>query len=611
MHPPSSAASEGHRPELPAQGLLRDRALWALLGAAALLRGILLASFAAFDPLLSVLHSDPQYYDAWARAALAGTDFHGGRPYWLPPLYPWLLGGLYGMTGGSLAATLAVQAALGLSTTAAVVVLAGRVAGRRAGLAAGWLWTLYGPAVFLESRLLGENVALPLCLAALLAGVFALERADAQRAAWPWALAAGLAAGLAALARPNLLLCLPGAGLGAWWSLRRAGRAPAARVLLSLGLAAGSGLGLGVLPGALGNHARSGQWVLVSANGGINLWFGNNPQARGTFHAPGPEWGAIAEQRLVSLGLAAAELGREVDEVEASRHWAARARAWMLEDPGRAALLWARKLADNLSSTEFDVQYVYAEIRRQVGTLWLAPLPFGLLLGLAALGLGRVRHGGALLGWIAAGLAASLLYFTYSRFRLPWLPALLPFAAVGALRIGDALRGRGRISLGSSLLALGLVLQSFVPFEGDYPAQLAAHGRSDAARAWVQLGQRAREAGHTERALDRFERALELAPQDGAATYEWAATLLLAADPAHHDPQRAIAALEQWRATGAAATAAPTVRDGIDVLLAAALVEREPGSSSAAARARELAAAVLARTPEHAGAQSLLAALDD
>ncbi len=465
--------------------LWRDRRVRLLLLFALILRVVVALDLWANDPLTRVLISDPAYYDAWARALAAGEPFHAGRAYWLPPLYPHALGLLYRVTGGALHATIAVQLGVGLVTTALVVLLCERVAGRRAALFAGSAWTLYAPVVFLETRLLGVAAALLPCAGAL---VLLARAADSERGRRGLAASgAGFLCGIGSLAHPNLLLCAPAAALALLAGRAQGGFGTRTRLALGLLL----GLGLGVSPSALRNQRASGEWIPVTANGGINFWFGNNEQARGTFHAPGPEWGEITAQRDVALALATRSSGATdpLSDAEASDYWFARGRRWIARHPGDAARLWSKKLADTLSSTEFDVQYFLPASWRSARTLRIACVPFGLLLALGALGFTRdVRARGLLSAWVAAGIAGSLLYFTYSRFRLPFLLAWMPFVGAGAARFVDALRGRRELGLVRSVVALALLAQSFVPFEGDYPRHLLANSSVDAAVAWRTLG---------------------------------------------------------------------------------------------------------------------------
>lgn len=499
----------------------RARLPWLALAAALVVRLVVGVDLWTNDPLTRAPVSDALYYDAWARALAAGEAWRPGEAHWMPPLYPWLLSLLYRATDGALLATLAVQGLAGLGVAWLVALLVQRVAGARAANVAVWLWVLYGPVVLTENRLLAENAALPCVVLGLLAGVGALERLRRGAGAGPAALCTGLCFGLAALARPNLLVGPLGFALGAALDLVRARRAgePVAprRACLLAALLALLGASLPLGAGLAANLARSGQPVLVSANGGVNFWLGNNARARGTFAAPGPEWGDIFAQREVAFAGAARALGvaaEALDERAVSRHWFGAGLAWIASAPADALGLAARKLAASLSSHEYDVQVVQSSVRESARSLWLVALPFGVLLALAVLSCGRgVRHGWALLGWLLAVELAVLLYFSYSRFRLPWVPALLPFAAVGFTRLVGA---AARPALVAWVLAALALAQSFVPTEGAYARALRANALVDAARALAGRGR-----DDERRAL--LERALELAPDDAKARMELAA----------------------------------------------------------------------------------------
>lgn len=507
---------------------------WAI-GWAVLLRVVVGVHLFAFDPLTRELVSDAAYYDAWARASATGATWDAGLPYWMPPLYPWLLGALYQVTGGALAVTLLLQACIGIANTLLFVALAKRLLEPRAVLLAAWAWVLYAPLVLFEQRLLAVNAALPLVLGGLLLTMGVLDaraRGDTSRVP---AFAAGLCFGLACLARPNLLFGPLGLLVGGWFDLARLRRDAQgdvdARTARRGDLAAVALAVLGaVLPlafSAQANASRSGERVLVSANGGVNFHFGNNAGAAGTFRAPDVAWGDIFEQRDVATRRAAAALGVAPDTLDAGAvndHWFAQGRTYLLDHPGDAAALWARKFTANLSSHEYGIQVVLAAVREGAPSLWLAPLPFGLVLALAVYSRGRgVRYRFALLGWIVAATVAALLYFTYSRFRLPWYPALVPFAAAGAASLfaRDASARRPRAI--AALVALGVLAFSYWPSEGAYGRGLRANACVDTALAWERRGAA---SGEVELAAERrrrwLERALEIAPTDAKALDELA-----------------------------------------------------------------------------------------
>ncbi len=618
--------------------LLRDRGLWAVLVVAAVVRVVIGFDLWFSDPLARVPLSDPDYYHAWASALAAGENFREHSPYWLPPLYPWTLGLFFRLAGPLIGATLIAQALLGLLSTALLFLLSHRVAGRRAAIAAGLLWTLYAPVIFFESRLLPVNLAIPLSLLALHVLVRYEHRlatpkeSGLRKPGLALPALAGVILGFASMARPNLLLAAP-AIVASLFLFRRTLRptiAGAAALLL--------GLLIGIAPSLAENFSRSGDLIPVTANGGINFWFGNNEAAHGTFHAPSPEWGSIGTQRDVSVAIATEALGLQepVSESVASAWWFARGRQYLIDSPLSALRLWGLKLADTISSTEFGIQYFPAAIRRLAPSLWIGALPFGLLLALGVLGLHdpkrAVSHGRAVLfGWLFAGLLASLLYFTYSRFRLPILVAWMPFTGRGAIVLLDALRSRVALPAGRVAAAVALLVLSFIPFEGEYPRQLEANTLVDAGLAAESLGD-------SDRALELFRDSLELVPVNPRAMVEVAKNqeargdhaaafiafqsawempgdypparlyfcrLLLGSETlSQRDPARAVQVLR--RALGRESRADLDTR----IMLATALIDY-PEFSEAPDEARTLVNEVLKLDADHPAARGVLRYLDE
>ncbi len=516
LDPSAAADPAGERPPH-ARGLLR------LILFALAVRAVVLVALAIGDPLITQLHSDPAYYDTWARALLAGEDFTGGRPFWLPPLYPWFLAGVYSALGSNLWVLFAVQTALGLATTLLLVRLTRRVAefagykerdARQLGLIAGVLWTLYLPSLFFESRLLGVNLALPLCSGALLALVEGGHRLRAGRSAVLPAALCGVLLGVACLARPNVLLFAPLAAAGlVWIDLPRERRG----IRIVGCLAAGAlGLAIGSAPGPLANRAASGENVWVSSNGGINFWFGHNDAARGTFVAPGPEWGSIQDQRAVSLRLASEAAGHPAGEREASSYWTSRGLAWIAANPLAELKLSVRKVGACLSNFEYGIQYLPTAVRAHTPALWIAPIPFALLLLLGGIGWFELRGArGVLGGWVLAGVIGAVLYFTYSRFRLTFAIAWIPFAAAGVLPLIRFIRQQAPLPRAGFVAGAVLASLSYVKFEGNYPRRLVSHGEVDLASALIVRGE-------LERAERILEKSLERTPTEVGAMVELA-----------------------------------------------------------------------------------------
>ena len=96
---------------------------------------------------------------SWARRIAAG-DF--SWPVVSPhgPGYPLFLAVLLTVGAGSLKVAIALQAVMGAATAALVAMTARDWFGSRAGLFAGLVYALYGPAVHIDTALLAEGLLL-------------------------------------------------------------------------------------------------------------------------------------------------------------------------------------------------------------------------------------------------------------------------------------------------------------------------------------------------------------------------------------------------------------------------------------------------------------------
>lgn len=113
------------------------------------------------------------------------------------PGYPVFLAALLGVFRGSLAAVVLVQVGLSLFTVWLTCVLATRLMGRRAALAAGLLLALDPVSALFSCLLQPETLFTALLLAATICWLWALERGS-----WRTAAFAGFMLGIAALTRP-------------------------------------------------------------------------------------------------------------------------------------------------------------------------------------------------------------------------------------------------------------------------------------------------------------------------------------------------------------------------------------------------------------------------
>ncbi len=422
---------------------------------------------------------DAGFHDDWARTLAFGSE-HAGEwraehlgdphfgtsPYLRPPGFPYLLALVYRLSGGSHLAAIAVQMLLGLGSVLLVFSLLQRTTGGGPALLGGLLMgTLWTPLYFE-----GELHATALLIALQLGFVTCLLRFLGR-----WRLAAlvgaGILLGAATLTRPNALAYLPAACIWLVGVCRWRGKPwirPVA-VLSAITL-------LTLVPAYLRNGIRSGQWVPITTNFGINLYLGNHAGADGLIRSDPPgvaTFKTCYDYPSLILRLEE-ELGPGATQRDVSQWFSDQAWAWILEDPAGFLRLSWRKLRWLVGPAEVGHNKEVALERRASRTLAWLPMPFPWLLALALGGLlvqraiqlnpkevrgagsqapvtghvtgqvtGRELLGLVLLLVLAYGLSL-LPFFAAARYRIPLLPWLVilaaPLAGLRSLSAGAALR---------------------------------------------------------------------------------------------------------------------------------------------------------------------------
>jgi tetratricopeptide (TPR) repeat protein len=285
-----------------------------------------------------------------------------------------------------------------------------------------------------------------------------------------------------------------------WIALRR--RRPAAAALFVLATL------LPIAPVTLRNLRAGGEWVPISANGGINFYMGNNPDARRlSTLRPGPEWREMQELPVREAGLVKPGARDRWFLQQGLRFWA--------DHPFEALRFTAEKalllVHDHEIMRDFDFYWF-----RDHFSAWLR-VPgwsFALLFALALVGMVRARTGSAgerlLLLFLACYAAGVVLFFVTSRYRAPLVPVLAVFAGQGIAWIARRVRARDRRALATTaalvVAALGL---SYVDLFGV--------DRVDEAEARYRVATTFEKRGEFEEALRRYDEVLGLAPDHPVA----------------------------------------------------------------------------------------------
>ncbi len=376
----------------------------------------------------SPLFADPAvdaatYVDHATRLAAGQWLGWGEGPFWQPPLYPYLLGLVKLVSPEAFFDVVRIlQAAMGSFCCLLVYWIGRRIFSSGIALVAAGAVAAYGPLIYFDVRLLPTGLATFFALAGLLLLLYAVGR-PAKR----MFLAAGLLWGIAALAVATMLapVLLTAAWLGhRYWKLPDRGSPWICSFLL--------GAGLAILPVTLYNDIVGEDVVLISSNGGVNFYVGNNAESDRTLAIrPGWEWEELmAEPMRQGISRPSAK----------SSYYYSRAFAFIAEAPLDYIVLLGRKAVQFWSGDEIErnqeIYYwrKYSTVLAPILWKWGLAFPFGLVGPLALVGLAVYirREGLGLPAVFTLGYSLAVIaFFVTARYRLPVVPLLLLFAAYG------------------------------------------------------------------------------------------------------------------------------------------------------------------------------------
>ena len=510
-------------------------------------------------PLVRTPKLDSAEYLSWARRITAG-DF--AWPVVSPhgPGYPLFLAASLAVGSGSLPFAIAVQAVVGALTATLVAAIARQSLGDGAAVAAGLIYALYAPAIYVDVALLSEGLLLLLLTAALLL-LTTLNRNGSpgtpkrrSREGGPVAIA-GAALGCAILVRPTAVVV---AAACAMWLLVH--RSRKAAVVLAVTCA------LVVAPAIAKNWSASHTFNL-QGYGGLNVYIGNSPlhTGRATFRLGG-SWDALNSEPS-RAGIA--------DPAAQDRYYLRKTWSEIRAHPIAYLRLLAAKIAWLVQAEEIRDSHSFYFFTDRILLLRILPgwsLLFPLACaGLVAIGIARLEHfshscrrrasarrysnakcalmprvGVSLLIYYTLAVAITNVFLVVGfRYRMPLVPALAVAAGAGVVAIVDATRTRGAQALAmyaaAAIAAIAVSRNLSDPrnrnlaeewaFTGS--ALITEHdlaGAEDAYRraivldpqsalAWDGLGLALYDGGRLAEARDALLRALALNPDDGRALF--------------------------------------------------------------------------------------------
>lgn len=347
-----------------------------------------------------------------ARSIATGHGFSSpydgdtGPSAWEPPIYPYLMAGVFKFFGiytqESAWVLLSINSLLATLTTIPIFLIARRTFSERVAIWSAYAWALNPYIWYWSIHWIWDTTLTPLLLACVF--LLALELQD-WRGLRGW-ISFGALYGVGALANPTMLAFLPFCGLWIWRQRYRNGLSSLGGVVLS------SVVFFAVLsPWVIRNYEVFGRFVFLRNDFGLQVRLGNGPYADGMLMA-------YMQPNLNKLELEKFQRMGELAFAQADKQ---QAFSWIRENPGRFAVISLKRFfyywngVPRATSSRSPVDFrTSAFLATSVLAIW------GLILAL------RQKRPAA---WLFAGLILlyPLIYyfvFPHARYRHPIEPEL-------------------------------------------------------------------------------------------------------------------------------------------------------------------------------------------
>ena len=379
---------------------------------------------------------DEYIYDHMGMAILQGLPEQDGL--FRSPLYPMFLALCYGIVGHRIGTARIIQMVIGAVCTCVLYRFSRGFLEKRAAVTSAVIYALYWPAIYFQ----GELLIISIFSFLLLLTIYVFQR-SLKYGSWHVSILTGILLGISCLARGTALFIYPVIAL---YSVKAHGRRRGVLTLALITLAAGAVL----LVSGYRNYTRTGEFVLLSSNGAINFYTGNNPEADGLNPVlPGLRWNRMVREPI-RKGLTGA--------AEQSKYWTRKTVSFIRSQPQRFIQLYLKKCYAFWNALEVsnnkDIYYM-----RNLSVFLSLPLfGFGLVGVFAILSLIYIRKAPRelrILWWlILAYMAGNAFFFTAARYRMAVVPFVITLGSFSFYSVMAALKERNRREISSALVFL-------------------------------------------------------------------------------------------------------------------------------------------------------------
>lgn len=377
------------------------------------------------SPFYLNLFSDSKIYFDWANKMFTSGDWVGDKIFFMSPGYPYFLAFLFQLFGSSILAIRIVQVIISSITIFIIYKSAENIFGQSSAIISAFVAASYDIFIFYSGAVLGETIQV-LIISVI---CFTLSRHENSESVNRW-FKIGIMIGIAALFRANILLA--GAGLLIYLVLllrknNTSNFKPALFLII--------GIAIPVLIVTARNYFVGKDLVMISSNGGINFYIGNNENALGVYVNPK---GFEIFNDMPGEKYAQKISGQKLMPSEVSSYWYNQGLAFIVSKPIDASILMFKKILfyfggdENPQSTNVNIDF----FRENYSNVLKLPLiNFQIILLSAITGIYFASRNKKkiwyLISMLFAIIISTIIFFVIGRFRLVAMPIFIIFSGYG------------------------------------------------------------------------------------------------------------------------------------------------------------------------------------
>jgi len=449
-------------------------------------------------PSFKVLVMDAANFDNLARQILQ-DGWIGKELFFIDPFYQYFLALIYKIFGTTFFAVRLTQIILSSLTCVFHYFIAKKIIDRNIGIASSLVSVFYGVYVFFVPMLLKPSLFLFLETLSILLLIIGIKDKKNR----PLFLS-GLTIGLMMITRGNTLIILLFLFIWMIGVLKNHGvKTIVAKISIYL-----LGISVILIPFATRNYIVSRQIVITSTCGGFNFYIGNNKTACGLYSplVDGNQT-PFYEKKHMKL-VAEQKLGRKLTYNQASDFWFSESIKWIINNKLDFIKLILTKIQIYFNHYEIPDAEDFYIYQNHSSMLRFCFITFAIIASLAIagmiFGMRDPRKLSLLYFLFISNSISVVLFFIFSRFRVPVVPWLIIFAVHFVRQMYRAIKTRRFAAIGIGFLSF-LIFYLFVNSEIEVLKGLSGS-------SYFALGDSYRKTGQYDKAISEYQKGLRINP---------------------------------------------------------------------------------------------------